>query len=54
MEIDVVQTSHERPPASSHGIVDISDIPTAELDEFVAEKNVYLERRGNRTYLVPA
>lgn len=54
MEIDVIQTTSEQPSAGSHGIVDISDVPAAEVNAFAAEKNVYLERRGDRTYLVPA
>lgn len=54
MEIDVIQTQSARRPTNSHGIVDISDVPASEVSDFAAEKNVYLERRGGRTYLVPA
>lgn len=54
MEIDVIQTTTEQHAARSHGIVDVSEVSAGAVTEFAAEKDVYLERRGNRTYLVPA
>jgi len=54
MAIDTIHTRPNRDRRPLPGAVDVSDLPAGRVPEIAAEAEVYLERRGGRTYLVPA
>jgi hypothetical protein len=59
MNIDTVHTTvaDERTDESGRtqaGVVDVSGLTAAEVPRVVGDEDVHLERRGGRTYLVPA
>jgi hypothetical protein len=62
MVIDTKQTNSQRSTGrnvdvesfSLTGVIDVSDLPTTRVPELAADTDVYIERRGGRTYLVPA
>jgi hypothetical protein len=45
--------SHQVPQALP-GAVDVSDLTAGRVNAVAADTDVYLKRRGGRTYLVPA
>lgn len=57
MDIETVRTREpgEEMPEEPRtpGTVDVSDVPAARVPEVARDADVYLERRGGRTYLVP-
>jgi hypothetical protein len=54
MAIDTIHTRPAQQPDALPGAVDVSDVPTRQVTDVAADTDVYLERRGGRTYLVPA
>lgn len=40
--------------STKHGVVDVSEVPADCVQEFVQDSaEVYLERKGGRTFLIP-
>lgn len=54
MAIDTIHTRPDRDRHTLPGAVDVSELPAGRVPEIAADEEVYLERRGGRTYLVPA
>lgn len=54
MAIDTIHTRPDRQRDPLPGAVDVSELPAGRVPEIAADAEVYLERRGGRTYLVPA
>jgi hypothetical protein len=54
MALDTIHIRPDRETTSLPGAVDISDLPAGRVPEIAAGSEVYLKRRGGRTYLVPA
>lgn len=58
MAIDTIRVRTESPGRDTvAGAVDVSNVPADRMEALVREagaRNVYLERRAGRTYLVPA
>jgi hypothetical protein len=54
MAIDTIHIRPDRETDSLPGALDVSELTAGRVTEVAAEADVYLERRGGRTYLVPA
>lgn len=54
MELETLRTNKREGAAQMVGIMDISELSTEHVQSIVADEEVYLERRGDRTFLVPA
>jgi hypothetical protein len=53
MAIDTIHTRPNR-TRTYPGVVDVSRVPTAQVEQLARDTDVHLERRGGRTYLVTA
>lgn len=53
MDIETIRTRPRRQPSDSIGIMDISELPTDHVRAVATNEDVYFERRGDRTFLVP-
>lgn len=53
MSIETIRTDGDEVGPRMDGIMDISEMPTDKV-RAIATDDVYLERRGTRTFLVPA
>ena len=51
--IDTIRVeSGGRDPELEGGVVDVTEVPLEDLDEFVGEGSIRLERQNGRTYAV--
>lgn len=54
MSVETIRTNSEHDDANTAGIIDVSELSTARVQSIVVDEEVYLKRRGDRTFLVPA
>lgn len=54
MELETIRTKQQGDAPEPIGIIDISEMPTERVRSVVSDEEVYLERRGDRTFLIPA
>lgn len=54
MAIETIRTRPRGDADRPTGVMDISELPTDRVQAVATDEDVYLERRGDRTFLVPA
>ena len=54
MPIEIIRTQPSEETDRPAGVMDISEMPTDRVRAVANDADVYLERRGGKTYLVPA
>jgi hypothetical protein len=54
MTIETIRTQSREEEGHTTGVMDISEMPTDRVRAVAINEDVYLERRGGKTFLVPA
>jgi hypothetical protein len=53
MAIEIIRTTSRDEGDRTTGVMDISEMPTDRVRAVATDEDVYLERRGGKTFLVP-